>query len=283
MIAPGDRRGAVVGLIDSARARLGLSLFRCDDEPVLEAIGRAAARGVHVRALLTGRARGSKAHLKQLRKRLKQSGAQVRRYADPVVRYHAKYAIADASSAIVASLNFTQKCFHDTCDFLLRSADPGLVAELLRLFDADWEGTPYSPVRPDVDRLIVGPDAARRRFRALLEEARRTVRLIDPKLRDPAMLALLKAKASQGVVVEIRDTAGLGALVPHGKLLMVDDVVAVTGSIALSTMALDFRRELAVVIRDRASLAQLEAFWGSLPPVRAAEPCSSLSSQEPVS
>jgi cardiolipin synthase len=281
VIAPGERRDAVVSFIDSARDRLSLSLFRCDDEPVLDAIGSAAGRGVHVRALMTERARGSKKHLKDLRKQIRQFGVEVRRYADPVVRYHAKYAIADGRAAMVASLNFTRKCFRDTCDFMLLSEDAPLAGELDRLFEADWEGNVYAPGRA-ADRLIVGPDQARSRFTTLIQQATRTIRLIDPKIGDSAMLMLLKARESDGVAVDLRCDEGLGALVPHGKLLMVDDALAVTGSIALSTLALEFRRELAVVIRDRASLDLLNGFWGSLPPMRSQRVSASFSNQEPV-
>lgn len=283
VVAAAERRDAVVHVIDSAREHLSLSLFRCDDEAVLDAIGRASHRGVHVRALVTARARASKVHLKQLRKRLTSIGVDVRRYSDPVVRYHAKYAIADTGSAIVASLNFTRKCFTDTCDFLVLLSDPEIVGELLRLFDADWHGRRYSPSGDAGNRLIVGPEHARRRFTDLLRQARHSIRLIDPKISDPAMRLLLRTRAADGVTVDIREHDGLGSLIPHGKLLMIDNALAVTGSIALSTMTLEFRRELAVLTRDTASLGLLEQFWASLPPLRSAEPSTSLSTQEPVS
>ncbi|MGH9257409.1 MAG: phospholipase D-like domain-containing protein [Vicinamibacterales bacterium] len=265
VIAPEERRDAILAVIDSARERLDVSVFRCDDGPVLDALTAAVRRGVHVRALLTGRAKGSKTQLKHLGKLLQQGGVDVRRYADPVVRYHAKYAVADDGPAIIASLNFTRKCFADTCDFLLVSTDAHLVHPLLRLFDADWQGRMYVPGNGGTDRLIVGPEHARARFAVLLDRATRTIRIIDPKINDPAMLLLLRTKAAQGISVEIRGPRDLGALVPHGKLLMLDDATAVIGSLSLSTLALEFRRELAVIIHDRRSLDTLERFWRSLP------------------
>jgi phosphatidylserine/phosphatidylglycerophosphate/cardiolipin synthase-like enzyme len=248
----------------------------------VDAISRAVRRGVRVRALVTGRAKGSKSQLKQLRKMLKRLGVDVRRYADPVVRYHAKYAVADEGPAIIASLNFTRKCFHATCDFVLVSSDPGLVNELRRVFEADWCGTLYSPGGADGDRLIVGPEHARRRFAALLGQAAHTIRLIDPKISDPAMLLLLKAREAQGIRVDIRGRSGLGPLAPHGKLLMIDDREAAIGSISLSTLALEFRRELAVLIRDRQSLDTLDQFWNSLPALDPRELSVPISTEEPA-
>jgi cardiolipin synthase len=265
IVAPEERRPAILQVIESARERLAVSLFRCDDGHVLDAMGAAVRRGVRVRALLTGRAKGSKTQLKQLHTILQGHGVDVRRYSDPVVKYHAKYVVADHGPAVVASLNFTDKCFRTTCDFLLVSTDAELVTGLLRLFDADWDGTAYPSSDLAAGRLIVGPEYARRRFAALLDQATRTIRLIDPKISDPGMLLLLKAKETQGTRVEIRGRLGLGSLAPHGKLLIIDDDAAVIGSISLSILALEFRRELAVLIRDRHSLDALNQFWNSLP------------------
>ena len=265
IVEPGERRPAVIAVIDSARERLDLSVFRCDEDAVLDALERAVRRGVRVRALVTGRAKGSKAQLKRLRKMLEAIGVDVRRYGDTIVRYHAKYIVADSGPAVVASLNFTRKCFESTCDFMLVSSDQRLVAALQLLFDADWDGVPYQPVEARADRLIVGPEQARAGFVALVDRATRRIRLIDPKISDPAMLLLLKKREAEGIQVDIRGRSGLGSLLAHGKLLMIDDEAAAIGSISLSTLALEFRRELAVVIHDRSSLDTLNRFWDSLP------------------
>jgi phosphatidylserine/phosphatidylglycerophosphate/cardiolipin synthase-like enzyme len=282
VLAPEERRDAVLDVIRSARQQLILSLFRCDDEAVLEALAEAVRRGVRVRTLLTRRAKGSKKHLKQLRKLLKHLGAEVQRYADSVVKYHAKYIVADDGPALVASLNFTRKCFEDTCDFVLVTHDANLVGGLIQLFEADW-CAPASGL-PDLqgDRLIVGPEQARPRYTALLQQARHSIRLIDSKVSDAAMPELLKAKEDSGVAVEIRGWGALGLLVPHGKLLIVDDSTAVIGSISLSTLALEFRREVAVVMRNGNGLQQLKEFWNSLPPLQAGSVVEQVAPEEPV-
>jgi phosphatidylserine/phosphatidylglycerophosphate/cardiolipin synthase-like enzyme len=265
IVEPGERRPAVIAVIDSARERLDLSVFRCDEDAVLDALEQAVRRGVRVRALVTGRAKGSKAKLKHLRKMLEALGVDVRRYGDTIVRYHAKYIVADDGPAVVASLNFTRKCFESTCDFMLVSSDERLVAALHLVFDADWDGVPYRPAVARADRLIVGPEQARAGFVALVGQATRRIRLIDPKITDPGMLLLLKKRETEGIQIDIRGRSGLGSLVAHGKLLMIDDEAAAIGSISLSTLALEFRRELAVVICDRPSLDTLNRFWDSLP------------------
>jgi phosphatidylserine/phosphatidylglycerophosphate/cardiolipin synthase-like enzyme len=270
--AHGDRRRAVLEVIRSARERLLLSIYRCDDGSIIDALADAVRRRVHVRVLLTGRARGAKKRLRRLQAVVEQVGADVRRYADPVVRYHAKYIVADRGPVLVASLNFTADCFNTTCDFVLLSHDPALVEGVTQLFEADWrEPGGLLPALP-TDRMIVGPDHARQRLTTLLQCARRRIRLIDAKLSDPAMLTLLKAREDDGVDVDLRGERGLGPLVPHGKLLLIDDATAVIGSISLTTLALEFRRELAVLVRDRRVLRELERFWASLPTQGGATP-----------
>ena len=59
VIAPEQRRRTIIGLIRGAKRRLLLSIFRCDDDAVLEALAEAVRRGVQVRAIVTGRARSA--------------------------------------------------------------------------------------------------------------------------------------------------------------------------------------------------------------------------------
>jgi phosphatidylserine/phosphatidylglycerophosphate/cardiolipin synthase-like enzyme len=202
-------------------------------------------------------------------------GAKLHRYADPVVKYHAKYIVADDGPALVASLNFTRKCFTDTVDFLLVSHDPTVVAGLRRLFEADSRRPePTRPVRFG-RRLIAGPEHARREFTRLVERARRSIAIVDPKLTDPAILDLLKAKRAAGVAVRVLGRDSMGGLVPHGKLVLVDGAVGVIGSMSLSALSLDFRREVAVIVRDRECVGEMVRVFDRLaapPGTRRARP-----------
>ncbi len=60
VLAPGERREAVLRVIRSAKDRLILSLFRCDDFKVLDELGEVRRRKVRVEVLLTSRAKGGK-------------------------------------------------------------------------------------------------------------------------------------------------------------------------------------------------------------------------------
>ena len=106
-----DRRNTILQTIRGAERRLSLSLFRCNDKEIFAELAGAVERGVEVEILTTARAKGGRKRLEKLWKRLERTGATVHAYTDPVVKYHAKYLVADDGPAIVASLNFTKKCF----------------------------------------------------------------------------------------------------------------------------------------------------------------------------
>ena len=138
ILAIGQRRQAVLQVIRAARRRLLVSVFRCTDVTVLDAIGEALNRNVDVRFPISPRARGWEKRLKALGSYLESMGAKVHPYADRVVKYHAKYLLADDGPALITSLNLTAKCFGATCDFILLTHDPGVVSGLRELFDVDW-------------------------------------------------------------------------------------------------------------------------------------------------
>jgi phosphatidylserine/phosphatidylglycerophosphate/cardiolipin synthase-like enzyme len=259
-----QRASSVLRVIGGARQRLVLSLFRCDDFRILDAIGAALKRGVEVAVLVTPRAKGGTRRLDELWGVLENMGAALYRYADPVVKYHAKFLVADDGPALVASLNFTRRCFTSTCDFLLTTDDPEVVGGLRRLFAADSRGPESAPPSRLGSRLIVGPEHARRVLTGMLDQARRSIRIVDPKVTDSAILDLLNTKRAEGMEVTVLGREGLGQYVPHGKMLLVDEAVGVLGSLSLSALSLDFRREVAVVVRDPHCLDQMNRVFRRL-------------------
>ena len=257
-----ERRDVILEVICRAKREIALSLFRCNDAAVFAAITDAVRRGVAVHALVTSRAKGGQKKLKKLWDALEQTGATVSPYNDPVVKYHAKYVIADDGPAVVASCNFTRKCFSATCDADVVTHDTTVVAGLSELFRADRDGRRA----PDTltERLIVGPERARRQVTSLIESARSRIRLIDPKLSDPEMLTLLNARRADGVIVDVFGSKRIGDLKSHGKIMLVDDRVAVIGSLALAALSLDFRREVAIVVDEPAGLAEVQRLFNSI-------------------
>jgi len=129
-----------------------------------------------------------------------------------------------------------------------------VVSGLRRLMAADRD---RQPIPADLSpRLIVGPEHARRQFTSVIEQARTSIRLIDAKLSDPELIALLRAKRAAGVNVEIFSANRVAGLKSHGKIMVIDDRLLVVGSMALSAMSLDFRREVSIVVEEPSAIAE---------------------------
>lgn len=269
ILEPGERREAVLRLLRSAQKHVALSIFRCTDFKVMDELAEALQRKTQVELLLTRKAKGWKKRLKDLGAYLESMGAQMHRYSNPGVKYHAKYLVAD-DAAMVTSLNFTRKCFSRTCDFVALTYDPEVVSGLRRLFVADCKAPKSELPEGLSERLIVGPERARSQLTALLKEARKSIRIMDHKLIDPEMLALLKAKKAEGLAVTVLGQGELGKLISHGKMILVDEKTAVLGSISLSPPGLDSRREVALLIRDPQHVQRLNEFFQGFAAARAA-------------
>ena len=257
-----DRRDTIVDVIRGAQRDICLSLFRCSDDAIFQELARAVGRGVTVNALITSRAKGGQKKLKKLWTALHATGATISAYTDPVVKYHAKYLVADDGPAVVGSCNFTRKCFERTCDALVVTHDPGVVSGLRELMAADRDGRRA----PDTvtDRLVIGPERARSQLTRIIEGATSSIRLIDAKLSDPDLITLLNARRTEGLRVEVFGSKRLGGLKSHGKILLVDDRLAVVGSLALAAISLDFRREVAIVVDDPEAVADVGALFRSI-------------------
>lgn len=261
VIEPADRRAAVLDVIRSATRRLGLTIFRCNDDQVLDEVAAAVKRGVEVDVLLTRRARGWRRRLDRLQTRLERMGARVTRHGVRATKHHAKYIVADHGPLLVASFNLTKRCFRATCDFGVLTSDPGAVTDAWRLFDADLARQPLPPAAGRQSRLVVAPEWASSSVRELLASAERRIAIIDHKLDDPRIRRLLARKAREGVQVDHVATRVVGGRDAHGKLTIVDGRVALVGSLALSATSLELRRELALVVRDPVAVGRLDRFF----------------------
>jgi cardiolipin synthase A/B len=139
-----------------------------------------------------------------------------------------------------------------------------VVKGLLALFRADTGGRPLPTHRPISRRLIVGPERSRADLRSLVAGAKHSIRILDHKLSDPDLVALLRERREEGIAVTVLGTQPIRGFEPHGKMLIIDESRAVLGSTALSTLSLDFRREVSIVIHDPALVKRLNMSYQQL-------------------
>jgi phosphatidylserine/phosphatidylglycerophosphate/cardiolipin synthase-like enzyme len=139
-----------------------------------------------------------------------------------------------------------------------------VVKGLLTLFRADSDGKPLPSRRPISRRLIIGPERSRSEIRGLIAGAKSSIRILDHKLSDPDVVSLLRERREEGITVTVLGKQPIRGFEPHGKMLIIDETRAVLGSTALSTLSLDFRREVSIVIHDQALVKQLNMSYQQL-------------------
>ena len=220
---PAGRRCSMI--IAGARERLVLSLFRCNDFGVLDALAAALERGVKVEAILTKRAKGGKKRLRKLWEALEEMGAVVHRYGDPVVKYHAKYLVADGQIGARRDAQPDQEVLHAHAG---RRADDAKNARVVRslstLFALDAAGERVLPRHRISPRLIVGPEGARASACARCSPARATAFASSiTSCRIPISSRCCASGATRASSCRWSGRQPIGPLVPHGKLMIIDE------------------------------------------------------------
>ena len=133
-------------MIARASARLDFAEMYAVDEgrsrltPIVEAVEKAAARGVRVRFLA---ASSFAKTYPQVLAALEQHGVQVRKLEKPFL--HAKYFVADGREAYLGSQNFDWRSLQHIQELGVRFRQPEAIRELEDIFETDWIGEPQRP------------------------------------------------------------------------------------------------------------------------------------------
>ncbi len=134
-------------MIDGARSTLDLAQFYVSPkeegegrlEPILDAIGRAAARGVRVRLLAD--AKFARRYPEPLRELGAIDGVDVRKFDVGAVTggvLHAKYFIVDRRDLYLGSQNFDWRSLEHIQELGVRARSESLGEDIAKIFDADW-------------------------------------------------------------------------------------------------------------------------------------------------
>jgi phosphatidylserine/phosphatidylglycerophosphate/cardiolipin synthase-like enzyme len=264
MVQPGDGVMPTVKAINKAKERVEILIFRFDRSEIEKALVNAVNRGVFVHALIAYTNRGGEKNLRKLEMRLLAEGVTVARTADDLTRYHGKMMIIDRRELHLLAFNFTSLDIDHSRSFGLVTGHKKLVAEAVKLFEADTKRQPYSAGQAN---FVVSPINARKQLSAFLQGAKKQILIWDPEVSDPGMIRILEERAKAGVEVQIigrltHKSAKLQArkLCPmrlHTRTIIRDGVQAFIGSQSLRELELNARREIGVIFRDRKLVGQL--------------------------
>lgn len=267
LVLPDDGVTALIRAIRQAKRSLRLTIFRCDLREVEKALGDAAARGVAVHALIAHTNRAGEKLLRALELRLLGAGVTVSRSADDLVRYHDKILIVDDRLLFVMGFNLTRADVSKRRSMAIATRKRELVAEAVRLFEADATRQPFTARAPD---LLISPVNARARLARLVKGARRSLWIYDPQAIDAPLMRLVKERAAAGVEVRILGKVGraspelLAAPPPlrlHLRALLRDDRELFIGSQGLRPIELDRRREVGILVRDRSAIKRFRTVF----------------------
>ena len=262
LIQPADGIDRVVKAIQKAKESIEIMIFRFDRPEIERALIDAVERGLFVHALIAFTNHGGEQSLRKLEMRFLESGITVARTAGDLVRYHGKILIVDRRELYVLSFNFTHLDIDRSRGFGIITRNAKLVAEAVRLFEADTKRQSYSA---GYSKFVVSPVNARKELAGFIKGARKELLIYDPKISDRAMLRLLDERKEAGVKIRIIGGVSgkrfpvceLKRIQLHTRTIIRDRADAFIGSQSLRQLELDARREIGVILRDANTVKQL--------------------------
>ena len=272
IIEPDDGVTPVVHAIKRATRSIHIVIFRFDRIEVQKALEAAVARGVDVQALIAHTNKGGEKTLRKLELQLLASGLTVSRTADDLPRYHGKMMVIDSESLHVYGFNYTKLDIDKSRSFGIVTRDRKLVAEAMRLFDADFTRQVYAPAHP---RFVVSPENSRTVLTNFVKGAKKQLLIYDQQVSDNLVQRVLLERVKAGVEIRIigaleKDLPGvktrkLADMRLHVRAIVRDGGSAFVGSQSLRKLELDGRREIGVIVNDsriaRKLAAVFEADW----------------------
>jgi cardiolipin synthase len=253
----------ILRAIKTAKKSIDIFIFRFDRDDIEKALAAAVTRGVTVRALIAHTNRGGEGRLRKLEQRLLAAGVTVSRSADDLLRYHAKYMIADSVLHLLG-FNLTKLDMDQSRSFAVSTKDHRSVEEAAKLFEADLSRQPYTPAKSN---LVVSPENAREMLSSFIKGAKKEIAIYDAKVYDPAMIKLLRDRATKGVKVRVLggvkaktgdiEARKLSPMRLHVRAIVRDGTRAFVGSQSLRKDELENRREVGLIVTNPAVARKL--------------------------
>jgi hypothetical protein len=183
--------------------------------------------------------------------------------------------IIDRRMLYLLTFNFTFLDIHHSRSFGVITDKPYLIAEAVRLFEADVDGQSN---RVEAEHFVISPLNSRRRLSEFIANAKKQLLIYDGKLTDSRMIKLLEEQAGAGVEIKVIGSMSRPALgvevrdMPlirlHAQAIISDGSEVFFGSQSLRKVELDQRREVGLITRDpaavRSFLVIFEMDWGDI-------------------
>ena len=260
---PGDGLTPLIAAIKKATKRIDITIFRFDLKELQRALETAVTRGVKVHALIAHTTGGGAKRLRKLELDLLAAGVAVSRTDDDLVRYHNKMVLIDRETLYALAFNFTRLDIEKSRSLGVATKNKAVVSEAIKLFEADSTRQPYTA---NCACFLVSPENARTGLAKFIKSAKKELLIYDMKISDRQMIKLLQDRVKAGVAVRIlgkvsKKGDGLNAekmpgMRLHVRAMLRDGRELFMGSMSLRAIELDKRREVGVIVKERAAAKQ---------------------------
>ena len=139
IVEPDDGVEPVRELIASAQNSLLIKQFTFTEDVLIDAVIERRNAGVDVRVMLNPARSGGDRANDETFQRFSDAGIAVKWSNPKFYVTHEKSIVADDRAALVATFNLCTKYFTLTRDYGVITYDPVHVAQIVEVFDADWQ------------------------------------------------------------------------------------------------------------------------------------------------
>jgi cardiolipin synthase A/B len=268
IIQPKDGLTPLISAIKKATKQIEITIFRFDLRELQRALESAVTRGVRVHALIAHTSGGGAKRLRKLELELLEAGVTVSRTDDDLLRYHNKMVLVDRETLYALGFNFMRLDIEKSRSMGVATKNKALVAEAIKLFEADSTRQPYTAGH---DRLLVSPENARTGLSQFIKGAKKELLIYEMKISDRQMIKLLQDRVKAGVDVRIigkvsKKAEGLTVdkmpgMRLHLRAMLRDSQEMFLGSMSLRGLELDKRREVGVIVKERAAAKQFREIF----------------------
>ena len=289
IVEPDDGIQPVREFIESAQKSLVIKQFNFTEESLIQSVIARINAGVDVRVILNAKRSDGGRVNDETYERFAAAGISVKWSSPRFYVTHEKSIVVDEKAAMVATFNLNLKYFSRTRDYAVITHDPQHVAQIIEVFDIDWDQRDATPAA--YEGLLWSNSNSRLHMANFIDTAQHRLDVQHPKYVDAVILDRIAAAAERGVKVHVlcggrhgisdwdvldtfaslRTLRRFGSvkvhkqknLRVHAKLLIVDSERALLGSMNIDRSAFDLRRELGVTITDPSVLARLRETFDS--------------------
>lgn len=260
IVQPEDGLTPLIVAIKKATKQIEVTIFRFDLKELQKALESAVTRGVKVHALIAHTTGGGEKRLRKLELDLLAAGVTVSRTDGDLVRYHNKMLLVDREALYTLAFNFTRLDIEKSRSMAVATKNKQIVSEAMKLFEADSTRQPYTA---NCDGFLVSPENARTGLARFIKGTKKELLIYDMKISDRQMIKVLQERVKAGVDVRIigkvsKKGEGLTAeKMPgyrlHVRAMLRDGQDMFLGSMSLRAIELDKRREVGVIVKERAA------------------------------